>query len=331
MNIVWAHNFDPRVQNAGVFMYTLLRALEERGAKVKELYLGNLRRPSGIPRAISYLRKVTASDDILHAQFGSACGLAVSAVPGRKVLSLRGSDWYRIKGHGPWKDRVHGLLATRMTHMALPRFNRVVVMSDRMRAEVQRYVSPKRVVTIADGIDLEQFKPIERGEARRLLGCGDDLRPWVLFTSIFSDNPIKRPSLARRAVEIARRSIPDLQLRVASGRPHEDMPILVNASSVVLMTSTHEGWPNAIKEALACNIPFVSTDVSDLREIAALEPSCSVEPNVPEALGAALVRAIRAPPSATLCQRVAWMENRIVAERLMSLYAELLEGGRAGG
>ena len=52
-------------------------------------------------------------------------------------MSLRGSDWYRISGEGPIKDRLHGVLATRMTRLSLRRFDRVVVMSHRMQREIE--------------------------------------------------------------------------------------------------------------------------------------------------------------------------------------------------
>jgi glycosyltransferase involved in cell wall biosynthesis len=48
--------------------------------------------------------------------------------------------------------------------------------------------------------------------------------------------------------------------------PHEEVPIWLNASDVVLLTSLHEGSPNIIKEALACDLPVVSVDVGDVCE-----------------------------------------------------------------
>jgi len=324
MKVIWAHNFDPKIQNSGVFMHTLMQGVIDLGVDPELIYLGNLRSAHGIPRASRILRKLADNCDILHAQFGSACALAVSMVPGRKVVSLRGSDWYRLSGEGPYKDRIHGMLATRMTRMCLNRFDRVVVMSNRMRRDVEHTLRHDGVAVIPDGIDLTKFQPIDRCEARRQLDFAAESEPLVLFPTQLSSNPIKRPALAERAVEHARKVIPNLQFRYATGFPHSAMPLLMNAASVVLMTSVHEGWPNSIKEALACNTPFVSTDVSDLEDIAEAEPSCSVEPPDPALLGAALVRAIRAPRSATLRNHVMAMENRRSAEELIGVYRSML-------
>jgi teichuronic acid biosynthesis glycosyltransferase TuaC len=324
MKVIWAHNFDPEAQNSGVFMHTLRQGLVDLGLDPELFYLGNLRSAGGIPSAVRALRKRSNGCDILHAQFGSACALVVSRVPGRKVVSLRGSDWYRLEGEGPIGDRLHGVLATRMTRLSLPRFDRVVVMSQRMQREVEPTLSGNRVTVIPDGIDLVKFRPIDRSEARKQLGLPDVSVPLVLFPTLLSANPIKRPALAEGAVRCARRLVPNLELRYATGFPHAQMPLLMNAASVVLMTSAHEGWPNSIKEALACNTPFVSTDVSDLDDIAKREPSCSVEPPDPERLGAALVRAITAPRSETLRNHVAAMENLRSAKELLGLYASML-------
>jgi len=324
MKVIWAHNFDPELQNSGVFMHTLKQGVADLGLEPELVYLGNLRSAGGIPRAARVLRKRANGCDIIHAQFGSACAFVVSRMPGKKVVSLRGSDWYRISGEGPIKDRLHGVLATRLTRMSLHRFDRVVVMSHRMQREVEPTLNHDQVVVIPDGVDLVKFQPVDRREAREELGFPVNDEPVVLFPTLLATNPIKRPALAEKAVEFARTVVPNLQFRYATGFPHSSMPLLMNAASVVLMTSVHEGWPNTIKEALACNTPFVSTDVSDLPGIAKLEPSCSIEPPDPKRLGAALVRAIRAPRSETLRSHVMAMENRRVAGDLLQLYAAML-------
>jgi glycosyltransferase involved in cell wall biosynthesis len=47
---------------------------------------------------------------------------------------------------------------------------------------------------------------------------------------------------------------------------HTEVPLWLNASDVVLLTSIQEGSPNIIKEALACNVPVVSVNVGDVAE-----------------------------------------------------------------
>ena len=43
------------------------------------------------------------------------------------------------------------------------------------------------------------------------------------------------------------------------------MHIYLNATDVLLLTSKWEGSPNMIKEAMACNIPIVATEVGDIK------------------------------------------------------------------
>jgi glycosyltransferase involved in cell wall biosynthesis len=46
-----------------------------------------------------------------------------------------------------------------------------------------------------------------------------------------------------------------------------DVPEIVASSDVLLVTSAHEGFPNAVLEAMACGTAVVSTEYSDVRRI----------------------------------------------------------------
>ena len=323
---LWVHNFDPAVPVGGVFMHTLADAMQDCGVNVDLLYTGKLSNPLEIWRARALLREIESGFDIVHAQYGSMCSLVSSAAKGRKLISLRGSDWYDIPV-GPWGQRLHGAVANFLTRQSLPYYDRAVVMSHHMRGEIEKLNQHRsqRIDVLPDGLDLELFQPLDRQTCRQALGQGDDTRPWVLLTTLFEDNPIKRVPLAKQAIELTRQQLPDIVLKVASNVAHRDMPLWVNACNVILMTSIHEGWPNAIKEALACNVPFVSTDVSDLGLISAVEPSCKTITANPQALADALINTLKHPTSSNLRTHVKEMDVHVVARRLRHIYYDMMD------
>lgn len=326
LRCLWVHNFDPAIPAGGVFMHTLADAMQECGVDVDLLYTGKLSSPLEIWRARTLLREIEGSFDIVHAQYGSMCSLVASASKIRKLLSLRGSDWYDIPV-GPWPQRLHGALANFLTRRGLPHYDRVVVMSHHMRQALEKYnkTQAQHIDVLPDGLNLELFQPMDRQACRQALGQGDDHRPWVLLTTLLEDNPIKRVHLAKEAVELARRTLPDVVLKVASQVAHRDMPLWVNSCNVTLMTSIHEGWPNAIKESLACNVPFVSTDVSDLALISALEPSCQTVAADPQSLADALINSLQNVNAHNLRVHVTDMEVHVVARRLRQIYCEMMD------
>ncbi len=126
---------------------------------------------------------------------------------------------------------------------------------------------------------------MQQSEARAKLGLPADL-PIVLFGGR-PEMPVKRFALAQRAVALLARQ--DVKLLTASNVPHSEMPLYLNAADVLLLTSRHEGSPTIVKEALACNLPVVSTDVGDVRERIASIDGCSVCDNdEPETIAFAL-------------------------------------------
>jgi glycosyltransferase involved in cell wall biosynthesis len=330
MRVLWTHNFNPAAPNSGLFMNIAAPGLRARGIELELEYLGNLRSVSTLMKARKRLRKMAGSFDLVHAQYGSACALATSVMSGvPKVLSLRGNDWnlYRASFGFHW---FHTRLARAMTSWSLGSFDHVLTVSRRVAEDVRRSSPAASVSELPTPIDLERFVPLDRKEARRLLGFPDNTEKWVLFNAMDLQDPIKRFPLARQAFELANGRCGNLRLRVATNLPHKEIPLFTAACDVILCTSETEGWPNSIKEALACNVPFVSTDVSDLMDIARDEPSCRVCPDDPRVLAEALCGAVSSPAPADLRKHVASMRLDAVSDRLASVYASLTAGARSG-
>jgi teichuronic acid biosynthesis glycosyltransferase TuaC len=104
------------------------------------------------------------------------------------------------------------------------------------------------------GPDLSRFGPSSRAEARRELGL--DPAGGYLF---FPANPSRPEKRHDRAAEVAAACGADL-LTGGSIEP-ERMPLWLNAADAVLVTSEYEGFGMAAVEALACDVPVLSTDV----------------------------------------------------------------------
>lgn len=104
------------------------------------------------------------------------------------------------------------------------------------------------------GPDLRRFQPRSRAEARRELGLEPDGR-YLLFPA----NPARPEKRHDRAAELA--AACGAELLTGGAIEPELMPLWVNAANAVLITSDYEGFGLAAIEALACNVPVLSTPV----------------------------------------------------------------------
>jgi teichuronic acid biosynthesis glycosyltransferase TuaC len=104
------------------------------------------------------------------------------------------------------------------------------------------------------GPDLRRFGPLSRAEARRELGLDPDGR-YLLFPA----DPARPEKRHDRAAELA--SACGAQLLTGGSIDPEQMPLWVNAANAVLVTSDYEGFGMTAVEALACDVPVLSTSV----------------------------------------------------------------------
>jgi len=192
------------------------------------------------------LRHARGNYDLVHANYGLTAPAALPQFRLPVVLSLWGSD---LMGSFGWV----GSAAARWC-------DEVVVMSDRMADRLGR---PCHV--IPHGVNLDRFRPHPQEDATTEVGWSDDVRH--VFFPYAKDRPVKNYPLAERVVDAVDDVLDEeVRLRTVTGVPHDRMPYYYNAADALLLTSRYEGSPNSVKEAMACNLPVVSTDVGDVSE-----------------------------------------------------------------
>jgi len=181
--------------------------------------------------------------DIVHAHFGLSAWPA-RAVPARaRVVTLHGTDLEHPR--------------SRAITLAGLRFSDLVgVTSESLAGRIPRWArSPKHVKVLPAGVDLERFRRIERAEARAKLGL-DPAGRYVLFPA----DPGRREKRFDRAQQLLHGESGATMLTLGAVDP-ADVPAHVNAANAVVVTSERESFGLAALEALACEVPVLSTPV----------------------------------------------------------------------
>jgi teichuronic acid biosynthesis glycosyltransferase TuaC len=84
-------------------------------------------------------------------------------------------------------------------------------------------------------------------------------------------------------------------VRMPGGLPPEQVAEWISASDVLTLPSWSEGYPNVVVEGAACGRPVVATDVGGTREILDDANGILIPPKNPQALQAALAKALDEP------------------------------------
>jgi glycosyltransferase involved in cell wall biosynthesis len=96
----------------------------------------------------------------------------------------------------------------------------------------------------------------------------------------------------------------------------------------MLLTSLSEGSPTVIKEAIAAKLPFVSVDVGDVKEWAALVDFGVVTPDrSPKTIADALMTLLARTKNRALMDNskcFEMMDNAYIVERIKKLYDEIV-------
>lgn len=221
------------------------------------------------------------------------------------VVTARGSDLNLIADYA---------IPRRWMRWAAARANGLIAVSSGLRDRLAMLgTPPERVRVLRNGVDLALFRPGGRAAARRALGF---TRPTLL--AVGNLVPLKRHQMMVEAAGLL--SDTDLvivgdgperaaieqtaqqhglagRVRLLGRVPQERLPQIYEAADLLLLVSTHEGWPNVLLESMACGTPVVVSDIPGIADIVgAPEAGCIVAGPTAERLADVIREVLAAPP-----------------------------------
>ena len=186
-----------------------------------------------------------------------------------------------------WHERLlirrwHSFLG--MQKKVVRRLENIVTVSECSRRDIARdfNIEPESISLIHNGIDIEEFRPLD----------GIERRPWRLMATASADAPLKGLRFLLKAYARLLERYPRLELVVVgkprpggdterllkrlalqdkvqfvSGISTEEMVRLYAEATLAVVPSVYEGFGMPATEAMACAVPVVSTDGGALPEV----------------------------------------------------------------
>lgn len=304
-----------RKPHAGTFIKPLVEALRAAGHEVEIIC------PASAPAPLRYiwaallvfLKTLSGRYDIVHGHYGLWCLAARLQWRAVVVSAFLGDDLLgTITSSGGYSQK--SLLVARVSRWLCRVSDAATVKSEQMK----QAAGDADLVVIPDGIDFMLFYPLPRDEARAALGW-EHGKYYVVFAN-HPAIPVKNIALARSALrQLADRGM-RAELVVVHGQSQDLVMRSMNASNALILSSLAEGSPNVVKEAMACNVPVVATNVGDVMQVIGQTAGCSVCEHDAGELAAALEMALLHAGPTTGRSDIAHLESSIVVERVLELY-----------
>ncbi|WP_257300304.1 glycosyltransferase [Haloarchaeobius sp. FL176] len=299
------------VTTASPFFRQQVDALESQGVNCTTVTVPDTGGALGSADAYRrFYQRVLASGldsyDLVHANYGLTGPFALAQPTRPVVLTLWGSDV--MSDSTP-------LTAT--SRLAASHSDAVIASSEPIAESLS---VPHEVVPFA--MDTDRFRPVDREQARDEVGWEPDGR--VVLFPYHPDRSVKDYERADRIVaSVDDRLDEPVELRWIWGVDHEMVPLYMNASDAVLVTSRRESGPMVVKEAAACNVPVVSTDVGFVSAVLDGVEQSTVADTDAELVDA-LVEILRADVRSDGRRETEFLTPERMGNRLVDLYRRVL-------
>lgn len=329
LRVLWVTNMWPTEHTwQGIFVAELAEAMRRlpdleidveiivREGRGRLDYLGANRRIRRMWREGGY--------DLVHAHYGLSALATMALPPGAPLV---------VTYHGQDINYRRGRMISRVTGQ---RARQRIFVADKL---AEQWPAERNRV-LSCGVDFDQFAPGDQVAARAALHIGDD-RPYVLFGGA-PENPRKNYPLFHAVMERVVADVPDGQelILAVDGQPRSAVPQRMLAADLMLFTSKpgREGAPTVYREAMAVNLPIVTLDVGDARDLlSGVQPGAIValpsgytgdEDVHPEALVAELadrvVDVLKDRQRSDGREHVSHLQWSRIAEQTLEIYREAL-------
>lgn len=274
------------------------------------------------------IRSAAKKVDIIHVQFGGMYAflvwLCMIGIHKPKFLTFHGTDIHakEIKTTKSYLIKLKIWLNQKASFCSFFLFHRLGFVSNTLLPYVPKWILSschKKLFLQPLGVDYDLFQPITKEEACNILGI--KCKKYVLFSDK-SNTSLKRRDLAERIIKDLKLGYEILPM---CGIAPYLVPIYINASDFILLTSDEEGSPNIVREALSLNKRVFSVDVGDVKQQISGLNNSSIISRIPEEAVDTIKKKLSNPYVDNTRET---LQNKIdfnkIANSLVSVYAESL-------
>ena len=163
-----------------------------------------------------------------------------------------------------------------------------VVSNDLKRVLMDQSVPDSKIFTIANGVDLTQFKPLNRNECRKQLGISGEKKIILYVGRLSEEKNCSRLIRAFAQLEttkdvdlylvgdgplrndletLARSSSKSDRIHFVGQIEHQLISIWMGASDYFCLPSIREGCPNVVLESLGCGRPVLASNIGGIPDM----------------------------------------------------------------
>lgn len=287
------------------FLSEQMEELQKLGVEF-EIFLIKKKGILGYLESARILRKRVRSEkiDIIHAHFGLAGMMATLQTKYPVVISFIGCD-------------VNVPSLRLISWLAMFRSSYNIFVSKELQKKAGVY---KNSSVLPYGIDFSKIFPVERNYSRKVMGL--DINSKICLFGSKKTRYEKNYPLAKKAVDMCE----GVEIIELTGQySKEELNLIINASDCLLLTSLREGSPQVIKEAMACNIPIVSTDVGDVVEVIGETEGCYITSFEPRDVAKNIKKALSFGQRTKGRERVQRFSNEYIASEIQNIYKKIVK------